>query len=1541
MPTEFLVADAASLNAAIASISLGGADSSPGTAYLITLTADIVLPQDLLAIHLAAGSSLTLAGGGHGIDGADAYRGVFVYSGSVRIEDLAIQNTLAEGGEGGGGRGRGGGGAGLGGGLFVAAGADVTLRDVTFTDNAARGGAGGAVSTGSAGGGGGGMGGDGGDNFLSNGAGGGGIGTAAAGADAGVGTTTTGIVPGLASGGGTAGTEPNNVDLHTAGGGGGIGGTPGTTAGGAAGGFGGGGGGGSLNYNSATGYTWTAGGNGGFGGGGGGGGDAAGGNGGFGGGGGGGLANPGEGGFGGGNASQYVGGGGMGAGGHVFVQEGGSLTIEGGSLSGGTVAGGAAGGTGAGAGAAFGSGLFLQGSGTVQLAGSEDGALTIADVITDQAGSASGASGAYALSITGGTVILTAANTYSGGTTLGDATLFAEGAARLGSGAVTFLEGADSTLHVGTLNAGNILVNFDLGDTLDLDNFDFTGGTAASFDGTRLTVSNGAQTTIVTLQGVEAGTRFLVGEDGDGSTLITVFDPDAPVQTNFTVGSADALNFALSLIGEGGLYAQAGTAYTITLTADLLLVEDLWAIDLLAWSSLAIEGGGHVLDGAGLYRGLFVAEGEVSVENLTIQDARAKGGNGAAGWAGGGGGAGLGGGLFVASGAEVTLEDVTFLDNRAVGGNGAYYNSANAGGGGGGMGGNGVAGSGSTAGAGGSGVRGADFGAGTKGGLASSTNNVPAQAEFGGGGGGGGTNPGRITAGYNGGAGGFGGGGGGGGPTGGAGGFGAGAGASGSTSFSSSSYWGGGGGLGAGGQIFVQEGGVLTLSGSASLEGGSVAGGTRGSSRAGNGSAFGDGIFIQGSSALHLAPGVGETLLIDDVIADQSGSGGTGTNAGAASLVITGGGTVRLAAANTYAGGTTLGDATLEIAATGTVGSGAVTFAALVDSTLRIERSSFGNALHGFSRGDVIDLQAISYTGPAGFTRSGELVTVSDGTTTLNLQLVGAAGPLILDEDADGSARLRVGQEAVVTSPGRTDFQPSGLTEVAAITFAAGADSEAVLADAQLWPLVRVTGDEGDNRVTVNMVASGTLDLSGWSFADWSPGFDVVAINGTDGADTITGTEVDDRITAGLGSDSLAGGTGDDTYFVSGTGTTVSEVAGGGVDTVLASVDFTLADGSAVEVLRAVGGGGLRLVGNELANWLVSSGSAIGDTLAGGLGYDSYVVRHAADTVIEAIGQGIDTVIAGISYTLTAGSEIEVLRADAGAAGLALTGNEFANRLVSASVSADDTLAGAGGNDLYYVNGAGDEVLEQAGEGIDTVFASSSWTLETGQSVEILRANAGGAGITLGGNDLANILYSGAGPDTLMGGGGNDTYYVNDPADLVLEEAGAGTDTVYAGSDFMLAPAQEIEVLRAHAGATGLSLRGNDLANRIVGGDGGDTIGGGLGQDTLTGGAGADSFLFTSLADSPASAARDYISDFVSGEDRIDLSAIQAVTGAETDEAFAFIGTGAFTKQAGQLHQITAGSNTIVEGDVNGDGRADFQILVKGHLTFQQTDFVL
>ncbi|WP_284947090.1 Hint domain-containing protein [Acidisoma cladoniae] len=142
--------------------------------------------------------------------------------------------------------------------------------------------------------------------------------------------------------------------------------------------------------------------------------------------------------------------------------------------------------------------------------------------------------------------------------------------------------------------------------------------------------------------------------------------------------------------------APAGTSIEIDLGADITLNHDLDAIDLEAGESLTINGEGHVLDGAGMYRGIFAYAGTTTIENLGLNDMRAQGGAGGLG--GGGAGAGLGGGLFVASGANVTLDGVSFKDDQAVGGqggatttftdNGVTYGGTG-GGGGGGLGGSG------------------------------------------------------------------------------------------------------------------------------------------------------------------------------------------------------------------------------------------------------------------------------------------------------------------------------------------------------------------------------------------------------------------------------------------------------------------------------------------------------------------------------------------------------------------------------------------------------------------------------------------------------------------------------------------------------------------------------------------------------------------------------------------------------------------------------------------------------------------------------------
>lgn len=135
---------------------------------------------------------------------------------------------------------------------------------------------------------------------------------------------------------------------------------------------------------------------------------------------------------------------------------------------------------------------------------------------------------------------------------------------------------------------------------------------------------------------------------------------------------------------------------------------------------------------------------------------------------------------------------------------------------------------------------------------------------------------------------------------------------------------------------------------------------------------------------------------------------------------------------------------------------------------------------------------------------------------------------------------------------------------------------------------------------------------------------------------------------------------------------------------------------------------------------------------------------------------------------------------------------------------------------------------------------------------------------------------------------------------------------------------------------------GNDIIN---GGAGNDTIYGGAGYDTMTGGAGNDIFAFRSAAEIGSKpGARDIITDFTSGQDKIDLSAIDANPNLAGNQNFTFLAAedASFTKKAGQLawHYNDAAGVTIVQGDINGDGKHDFEIELKGKVDLKASDFI-
>lgn len=141
------------------------------------------------------------------------------------------------------------------------------------------------------------------------------------------------------------------------------------------------------------------------------------------------------------------------------------------------------------------------------------------------------------------------------------------------------------------------------------------------------------------------------------------------------------------------------------------------------------------------------------------------------------------------------------------------------------------------------------------------------------------------------------------------------------------------------------------------------------------------------------------------------------------------------------------------------------------------------------------------------------------------------------------------------------------------------------------------------------------------------------------------------------------------------------------------------------------------------------------------------------------------------------------------------------------------------------------------------------------------------------------------------------------------------------------------------------TLTGSPFNDLLAGFAGADTITGGRGKDLLSGGADNDVFDFNSKLDSTKGANHDVIEDF-SGTglegDRINLHDIDANTRLHGNQNFHFIGGNHFHRHAGELHVLNAGAGiSLVEGDVNGDGRADFQIEVHSAAALVKADFVL
>lgn len=340
-----------------------------------------------------------------------------------------------------------------------------------------------------------------------------------------------------------------------------------------------------------------------------------------------------------------------------------------------------------------------------------------------------------------------------------------------------------------------------------------------------------------------------------------------------------------------------------------------------------------------------------------------------------------------------------------------------------------------------------------------------------------------------------------------------------------------------------------------------------------------------------------------------------------------------------------------------------------------------------------------------------------------------------------------------------------------------------------------------------------------------------------------TGTEGHDAISGKASS--YAGGNGDDSYTLNiDQAAKIVELAGGGTDTLFTTGrSATLVDHVENLVLTSSNGailtgnsGDNRISGNAGADFLFGNGGS--NLLQGGQGADRFVV-------------GSDDMLTRI-VDLQAGESINI------AALQVATFDDLKKQMVEVGGT---TMIDLGDGRVVILDGVGIADLSAGQFSLEdsTAKAAASSASATGRKVSPHATQ----NTAIGGD--GNDQIHGNGKAMLIGGAGDDRYFVKGDGDRVFEAANGGVDTVllYSSSYTMDAGVENVTARTA----SGVNIVGNGLGNIIVGGDGNDRIAGGAGADVLTGGAGSDMFVFTSLRDGG-----DVITDFTKGVDFLDLT---------------------------------------------------------------------
>jgi len=341
--------------------------------------------------------------------------------------------------------------------------------------------------------------------------------------------------------------------------------------------------------------------------------------------------------------------------------------------------------------------------------------------------------------------------------------------------------------------------------------------------------------------------------------------------------------------------------------------------------------------------------------------------------------------------------------------------------------------------------------------------------------------------------------------------------------------------------------------------------------------------------------------------------------------------------------------------------------------------------------------------------------------------------------------------------------------------------------------------------------------------------------------------------------------------------------------------------------------GGITVIGTDENDSI--EGSDGDDTLDGAGGSDSLFGGNGNDTLLGGDGDGNDW--------LDGGAGADILNGGVGGDGLNTGYDTASYRDAAAAIS------------------------------IDLTKASSTWTGDAQGDVliSIEALSLTDFGDTFRGDANTNIVFGRAGNDQIFGVGGNDFLIGDEGNDII--QGGNGNDVVH-GDNFVRGNSDPAGVagddnLQGNAGDD--VLYGDGGNDRMAGGIGNDTLVGGLGGDFLVGNAGADIFQYTAVEESQnvlinGANQRDQISDFTQGEDKIDLSAIDAkpTFTSPGDQAFTFISdpahyTGDWTGVVWQ----TTGANGVatINISIDGDDTPEMQINMTHPYQFTANDFIL